>query len=34
MKAHRVINDPSLEGIISAEKWGQEYARKIINKIV
>jgi len=32
MKAHKVIQNPTLDKIISAEKWGQAYAKKLIDK--
>lgn len=32
MKVHTTIQNPSLEEIISAEKWGQVYAKKLIDK--
>lgn len=32
MKVHTIISNPTLEEIISAEKWGQIYAKKLIDK--
>ncbi len=32
--AHIIISKPTLEEIISAEKWGQVYANKLIDKII
>lgn len=34
MSAHTLVNNPSLEEIILAEKWGQVYAKKLIDKII
>lgn len=33
MDAHKVINNPCFENILSAELWGQEYAKKLISKL-
>ena len=34
MDAHKITHNPSLEDIISAELWAQEYAKKIISKYI
>jgi len=32
MSVHKLVHNPGLQDIISAEHWGQEYAKKLISK--